>query len=275
MNRVYAIITFSILLAFANIIRADYASVDECRTLNSSYSTFQIRDSNGGGANSGNVFNVYNNLFGLKKGDDGYFSSSNDLYQSLGIQQDVLWNGTDARIYSLYTSASQNSTFSIKDENGRPLSTMYRNDIFGENYSATNWGSTWQNNLILDNLNGSFNFELFAAGNGTFSSNSQLNTKGTEANMIHTAIFDITSQMMSYFTDLGWDIDFETAYLIGWEDRSRMNASADFDYNDLMFVVFDVKPSDSTTPEPATILLFGVGMIALPVLRKMQKRRSR
>ncbi len=275
MNKVSAIITFSILLAFVGIVRADYASVDECRTLNSNYSTFQIRDSNGGGANSGNIFNVYNNLFGLKKGDEGYFSSSNDLYQSIGVQQDVLWNGTDARIYSLYTSASQNSTFSIKDENGQVLSSMYRNDIFGDNYNAANWSGTWQNNLILDNLNGAFNFELYATGNGTFSSDSQLNTKGTEANMIHTAIFDITSQMMSYFTDMGWDIDFETAYMLGWEDRSRMNPSADFDYNDLMFIAFDIKPSDNTTPEPATILLFGVGMVALPILRKLQKRRSR
>jgi hypothetical protein len=80
---------------------------------------------------------------------------------------------------------------------------------------------------------------------------------------IHMLAFDITDL---YNAKKG--TEFTSVYMFGWEDWSI--DSADFDYNDMVVIMTNLTPESSTTPEPATMLIFlaGGGLVSARYLRR-------
>lgn len=60
----------------------------------------------------------------------------------------------------------------------------------------------------------------------------------------------------------------QETFLIAWEDLLQSNLGFDSDYNDSVFLVTKIKPSDFVVPEPMSMLLFGSGMAGLVAARR-------
>lgn len=60
----------------------------------------------------------------------------------------------------------------------------------------------------------------------------------------------------------------DETFLIAWEDLPQSHANFDSDYNDAVFLVTKIKPSDTVVPEPMSMLLFGSGLAGLAATRR-------
>ncbi|GHT31334.1 hypothetical protein FACS1894214_2560 [Planctomycetales bacterium] len=88
---------------------------------------------------------------------------------------------------------------------------------------------------------------------------------------IHMVAFDVTDLFQAAFQDMFQELSqaglqmpqIESAYMIAWE-TGREDGRRDFSYSDYNQIVINVSPnySSAPTPEPATMLIFGLGTLA-------------
>lgn len=178
---------------------------------------------------------------------------------------DALWNtvnlvGTVDILVELAGNAGSN-TFGIYDPgNGNKFRIFEGNDGAGVGgtiritQSAGNWyvrvkddhiDTGWS--AIQQLSSSSFGFYLGTASNGTFYSNTSLNTDGVDH--------------LYAYGPLSGDPNWEGLYVQAWED---LNGGGDRDYQDFVVSVADIVPV-TTVPVPAALplLLSGLGVLGL------------
>ncbi|GHT44182.1 hypothetical protein FACS189454_00900 [Planctomycetales bacterium] len=72
--------------------------------------------------------------------------------------------------------------------------------------------------------------------------------------------------------------EIENAFMFTWEDlnwETELGKKlADFDYNDMVYIMTNVSPNIiSVTPEPATMLIIGLGLAGLGLARRRRKKK--
>lgn len=242
-----------LLATFSLAVHADYAPV--------------INDSNPMKDGS-NFYQLFNNYFANELsavyGDGFEYTSSMDLFEERGVQEVIpTWTvGEGGRIQASFKNAALDHDLNLYDANGNYVDSVY----FKADTTSTSIENV--NPIYLQEGSYSFVLDAYAQTNpwlsyieGVFYSDDPANNID---GMIHMIAFDVTDLARLMFSD----DSITSAYLFGWEDVSAF-FNADFDYQDLAVMMINVIPNaPSATPEPATALILGIGLIGGAFARK-------
>ena len=269
---------FTIILACALLTFTSMTSVkaDLC-----SLYGVNISDANDHNDNV-NLFQLFNTYFADELGDNVY-SSSNDLFNDLGVNPFTDWATSGSQLVGGFKVAALGHVMSMVSPN--PIDPL-QNDVVAQLIDAQGTSNLGQGGItdlsglrvinIADGLHVTFQLDAYSGSELVYSwsSNPENNdgSLGTPGDgLVHMIALDITGL---YNTKYGTAND--SVYMFGWEDlhlgAANSGLPADWDYQDFVAIMTNVKPNNNVTPEPATMLMFGMGMLALPVARRLRKK---
>ena len=220
------------------------------------------------------VYRMVNTFFGLT--GQNALTGNEQLYETYGMENPGAIMANQAKIFTLTSTASEPSGFTIFGDSTANI--LYNSNVF----PATNNITQFYNSTAIfndDDYTGALNFSI-SNSNGTFYSDAETYTNvnalggmnADEADVHHFIYFDVTELMQEYL-NLGFE--YTTAYLVGFEDRAYYSSGGksgawDGDYNDGLFIVFNNEPLN-VTPEPASFVVFGIGLAGLGLMRRVRK----
>ena len=253
-------LTIASLLVFSNGVRADLLS--------------QYGVGNGNGINDTTNYNdnvalyqLFNKYFEDQLGTN-FYTSSNQLFNDRGVDPYTDWTTSGSQLVGAFKVAAFGHTMSMFDSNGNYIAGVMHVEgttNIGEQGGITDLGNQSITN-IADGLNVNFRLDALWAGSPVYSWGS---TPGTNDgglgrvgdNMIHMLALDITDLYNAKYNTKN-----DSVYMFAWEDLHLTAAGggsvADWDYQDFVTIMTNVKPNSSTTPEPGTMLIMGLGGIA-------------
>lgn len=273
--KVAKIVAIGIFAVFALALNANaYTWTGVYNESNKSHDTLQINES-GWDSKNVSLANLFNQYFTDKLGAGNFdtYADSNALYADRGIKRQVgNWTlSANSEIIASFKSAQYgHELFAMNAETGEAESVFKVGKLL-TNDPAT---SMLANTSYKIEANGEFNFELGTYN--TYDHDQKYDTlygddpsrnSGETIQMVAIDVTDLIRKIEGYE-------DITSAFMFGWEDLP-LNMSADYDYQDLVYIAINVTPDGYVTPEPATIAIFGLGALGLPFLRKRFVKKSK
>lgn len=226
------------------------------------------------------LYKTFNSFFGLS--GSNAISGNQELYETYAVNPGKL-SADGAKIFSLCIDSnySEKSTFTIFG--GSESDVLYTskpmpsggniNQFYLSDAIFDGAGYTGDLNFKISNSNGTFFSDI-----DTFANINLLNGKdgkNGDAGIDHFLFLDVSELVRETYGDF-LDFDYTNAYLVGYEDRAYIrsgifNSNWDGDYNDGIFLVFTNSPT--ATPEPASVLIVGLGLVSLPLVRRLRRKR--
>ena len=213
------------------------------------------------------LFELFNQYFAGVLPQDQVLTSSQQIFESYTVIVSDTWTALEgAQVFSAYKLAGFWHDLKLESEEN--------------SYSWFLPGNT-QDSAVNEYLLGNQPFDL-APGEyrmelqtdwGTVRPQGAEFDNGESDGYIHMFAIDVTALMQAL---LG-NSDIQSAYMFCWEDMDVRRDLCDFDYQDLAYIMINVRhESDpygpNPTPEPATALILLAGLVACPLARKLRKK---
>jgi PEP-CTERM putative exosortase interaction domain len=198
------------------------------------------------------LFQLFNSYF------DTTFTSSNELYNAHGVDSNTEWITNGTQLVGAFKVAALGHELTMVDQFNNTLATI-ANVNGTTNIHSANGITDLSGSMVADIADGQqVNFNLTTSGgaNYTWSSDANQNKDG----MVHMIALDVTD-----LYNAKYGTDNATVYMFGWEDLPKGHSYVDWDYQDFVVIMTNLNvptmdsSSTNATPEPATMLMIGLG----------------
>ena len=239
-----------------------------------------ISDANSYGDNI-NLYQLFNRYFAEQLGEAGLYASSNDLFNDRGVNPYTDWTTSGSQLVGAFKVAALGHEMSMLDASGNIVASLISvggTVNIGQADGITDLSGQSVVN-IADGLNVSFRLDaywgdshLYGWSSNPDENDGRLNPYSND-NMIHMIALDITDLYNAKHGTLN-----DSVYMFGWEDLHLTayggGLPADWDYQDFVAIMTNLTPNDNAVvPEPGTMLIVGMGVLALPLARRRLRKK--
>ncbi len=206
------------------------------------------------------LYQFVNEMFGeaVQSIYGGLFTSSDQMFGVLGMSIDQTSNMT----------ALEGASSQLLSRDSGSAHNIYAGDTLVASYVGYEKVNP-ANSAPISIAAGDFTLSAkvsFTGANYSLSSDPTANADG----YAHFIGLDVTD-LFNYYS--GDDDKVLSAILFGLEDLLGNHWGVDWDYNDMIGLFVNVeKGGDDITPEPATFLIFGLGLAGIPLARRFRKK---
>ena len=230
-----------------------------------------------------NLYGLFNSYFSdqLISTGEGMYENSNALFNARGVDPNMIWSTDDSTLSGAFKVAGYGHALNLTHgettintmkylENTASLPVSEIIDI--NNYSNFSGLQVYDISKII---NGVWELEVHQENDDVISYSLYSSSGKNSDELIHMIAFNITDLYnLKSFGDKK-DMYVDTAFMFAWEDI--VGDGADWDFQDFVGIVTNVKSGTAddfgnpTTPEPATLAMFALGLGALPITRRFTK----